>query len=336
VGYGEIPRYLLIYAPPATIPWEFQYLMNAMAFVGRLDLEGQALENYIEALLDNWDNAESDVSRAVVWAVDHGGDDITRLMRRAIAKKVHAGLADIDDIGAGAVYIDGKDDPATHQKLVDALQSSRPALVVTTSHGMTGPLNNLEKMRTQLGLLVDGDHQILDVAELVENWNPDGAIWYAQACCSAGSDASTSYAGLVDDSSHVATVLNGVAKLGATVAPFPRALLGAHRPLRAFLGHVEPTFDWTIRQKETNQFLTGSVVAALCGRLSDPMPVGLAFDECHQQAPKLDTIHKLAISAFNAGEDRLGEALACRLMAADWQSLVILGDPTVALPWPRR
>ena len=35
----------------------------------------------------------------------------------------------------------------------------------------------------------------------------------------------------------------------------------------------------------------------------------------------------------NEGDDSLHpHALACRLMACDWRSVVILGDPTVRLP----
>ena len=43
---------------------------------------------------------------------------------------------------------------------------------------------------------------------------------------------------------------------GAFTTPLPRALLGATRPLRAFVGHVEPTFDWTLRQRQTGEHLT--------------------------------------------------------------------------------
>jgi hypothetical protein len=40
---------------------------------------------------------------------------------------------------------------------------------------------------------------------------------------------------------------NIAATAGARISPLPRALLGAEKPLRAFVGHVEPTFDWTLR-----------------------------------------------------------------------------------------
>ena len=329
---GRIPRYLLIYGPPSALPWDLQYRLGATRYVGRLDLEGDALDNYITALLDEWSTANANVKRTVVWAADHGGSDITHLMRGAIAYRIHAEFAGDADIGAGAVFLDGAQAAVTGQQLIDTLNTCRPALVVTSSHGMTGPLNDVQKMANQLGIPVDGHHALLNITDLLTQWSPDGAIWYAHACCSAGSDARTAYSGLVAAGSHAEEVLNGVAKVGAMVAPLPKALLGAQRPLRAFVGHVEPTFDWTIREPKTGQIRTSSLIDALYSRLYQPFPIGRALEECHEQGPKLDMIHKNSKAAFNLGEDRLEEALAARLVAQDLESLVILGDPTVALP----
>ena len=74
-------------------------------------------------------------------------------------------------------------------------------------------------------------------------------------------------------------MLLAVAGLGAQVAPLPRALLGAKRPLRAFVGHVEPTFDWTIRNPESKQALTDTIIQALYNHLyqEEREPLGFAF-----------------------------------------------------------
>jgi hypothetical protein len=44
LGDGKTPQYLLIYGSPAEIPWAVQYALNMSTYVGRLDLEGPALE----------------------------------------------------------------------------------------------------------------------------------------------------------------------------------------------------------------------------------------------------------------------------------------------------
>jgi hypothetical protein len=333
IGKGQLPRYLLIYGTPEQVPWELQYALGRIAFTGRLDLTGDALENYVTALCDEWDGAPARPDRAVVWAAFHGNADITALMLRSIATKVHAVLASDDDIGsAGAVYIDGSKDEATHEALRAALADSDPGLVVTTSHGSTSPLNDAAELRAKLGLLIDNYGELLDIDALLGRWEPGGAIWYAHACCSAGAARESLYRGLLEAGSPIDNLLQGLTIAGNVSAPLPRALLGAPRPLRAFIGHVEPTFDWTLKSKRTGQILTTSTREALYNRLYQPLPVGLAIDELHRQATQLHAFHQSAKSKFGVGEDTEGELLALRLTANDRESLVILGDPTVALP----
>jgi hypothetical protein len=329
---GQLPRFLLIYGTPDEIPWEFQYLLNQSAAVGRLTLQGEALEHYVAALLRDWDDSEANIRAAVVWAVDHGGDDMSGIMRRVIAEPVQAALASDRDLGPGTAYLGNGAGPATRSALTEALRQRHPSLVVTTSHGMTGPLDDHDTMRANLGLPVDADHNLLTPNELLAVWQPDGAVWYAHACCSAGSDASTIFDGLVTAGSMVDRVLQGVAAIGAHVAPLPLALLGAPRPLRAFVGHVEPTFDWTIRHPSTGQPLTDSIKAALYDQLYQPRPIGHALRECYEHVGQLFGQRTQAYQAFNRGADTRDVALASQLAALDRQSMVILGDPTAMLP----
>ena len=328
---GRVPRYLLLYGAPTVLPWDLQFRLNASAYVGRLDLEGDALRRYVDAVVAGWDGQAADASRAVTWAVDHGGDDITRLMRTVVAKKVHGRFA--EDDAMTATFVDGRNAEATGQVLIDALADQRPGMIVTTSHGRTGPLDDVDAMRASLGVPVDGSFQDLDRDALLDRWRPDGAIWYAHACCSAGADGSSGYEGLVDEGSQAAQVLEGVAACGAMVAPLPRLLLGAERPLRAFLGHVEPTFDWTLKDQSTGQVLTNTLADALYNRLYQPFPLGRAFEVVHDKAPQLEIARNSAIRKAKREADpvtreaHLHEALTCRLVAQDLQSLVLLGDP---------
>jgi hypothetical protein len=329
---GALPRYLLIYGGPDAIPWEFQYIANQACAVGRLTLTGVALERYVTALLGDWDGANVHSTHSVVWAVDHGATDISALMRRTIAQPLQRELAGDAEIGPNAVYLDGSRGEATAAALCSALAQHRPALVVTTSHGKTGPLADRPAMLRDLGLPVDVDFATVTPQVVLDAWQPDGAIWYAHACCSAGSDAKSVFAGLLEDGSTVDRLLRGIAGLGAHVAPLPEALLGAQRPLRAFIGHVEPTFDWTIRNPETGQPLTTSIREALYRRLFQPDPLGYALREAYSHVGELYTQRDAAYRAFDEGEDTEALALATQLAARDRQSMVILGDPTVMLP----
>lgn len=337
VAAGALPYYLLIYASPDVIPWRFQYLLNQPCFVGRLALDGAALENYIHALLRNWANAACDPHKPVVWTVDHGKDDITTLMRQAIAERVAERLAADSDIGGGLRLLTGS--AATHTALFDALAQQHPALIVTTSHGQTGPLHDPLQMAANLGVLVDAQNHLLDLDDLLTAWQPDGAIWYAHACCSAGSDERNSYKGLVPPDSLLDQVLDAVAGLGAQVAPLPQRLLGAEKPLRAFIGHIEPTFDWTLRQPKSRQMLTETTVAALYNRMhrAQPEPVGMAFNPGYRVVGELFQQWQQLTGEFAAAPTERRAfirlmTMSTQLAALDRQSLVILGDPTAALP----
>lgn len=335
VARGCIPRYLLLYGTPEEIPWAVQYALNLSLCVGRLDLsEEEGLENYIEALINDWDGARCDPRTPVVWSVNHGQADITWLMARAIADPLVDKYRTDQEL---ASCVSLKDRDATGANLIDTLAKKQPGLVVTTSHGMTGPLDDKATLAAQLGLPVDADQRALPLA-MFDDWCPDGAIWYAHACCAAGSDSVSRFADLVDPGSGIGRILTGVAAgAGARVAPLPRKLLGASRPLRAFIGHVEPTFDWTLRQPQTKQVLTSSLQAALYGNLYQKKrtPVSWALREIYKSSGALYGQQQDAITAYKSAVPGARDlALFREIAAKDFQNLVILGDPTVALKRP--
>lgn len=340
VGMGPmcLPKYLLIYATPEEIPWHVQYALNAVRCVGRLDLTGEALENYVTRLLDDWAGVACRYDSPVVWAVDHGGGDITSLMRDTVAAPLHQAFAKDPDM-ASAAFIDGRATPATGRALVAALVENRPALIVTSSHGLTGPLSDPVGMRATMGLPVDCDHQAVTPEQLLGSWQPDGAIWFAQACCSAGSDSPTAYQGLFEPTDELGHTLAGIARAGAATAPLARALLGSAKPLRAFIGHVEPTFDWTLSFPPTGQALTSALTAALYNKLCARSPVGLAFDDYYAPIASLlqnyfTTLQDYEVATGAAAKSKLDMLLYSRVTAQDRASTVILGDPTVAIPTP--
>jgi hypothetical protein len=334
VGKGELPLFLLLFGTPAEIPWRFQFLLNQTAAVGRLALRDDALDRYVTHLIADWSSARSDEHAAVVWAVDHGEGDISHLMREVIARPVFDKYAADEDLRDRSLLVgaDGAGTSVTADALIDALADRRPAVVVTTSHGMTGPLNDTEALVGNLGLPVDATFRVLEPKRLLSRWEPDGVIWYAHACCSAGSDARTAFRGVVPEGSEVARILSGVAAAGTHIAPLADALLSAPKPARAFIGHVEPTFDWTISDPRTGQPLTASIRSALYDGLYQPSPIGHALRQFYRHVGDLFGARDLAYEEFNDGADTLGIALANQLAALDRRSMVMIGDPTVQIP----
>ncbi len=328
---GQLPGYLTIVAMPDAVPWALQGRLSTRAAVGRLPLAGPALANYITHLLGEWDGASARRDAAVVWAVDWGEQDITRLLRRSIADRVAALLKGDPDLTT--TYLDGggTDDQGLAAALSDTLAQATPGLIVTTSHGATMVKEGQDVLRRTLGLPLDNHRQLVQPAALLGSWQPDGAIWYAHSCCGAGSSKLSEYVELVAGDPRVVPLLEGVSALGETVAPLPLALLGADKPARAFIGHVKPTFDWTVRSPSTGQFLTDTLAHCLYDELYQPgRPVGLSMNSWYSGAGTLLATWDDANTALKAGEVK-AELLGALLAARDRLGQVILGDPTVVL-----
>jgi hypothetical protein len=326
-GKGRLPRYVLIAASPELVPWSVQYSLSVRHAVGRLPFDGDELGPYVDALLDGehgWAAHDVDVMSPVLWTVDHGPTDITRLMHAALTSPLDKAFT---GTLTGLRHLVGTD--ATVANLVSALKA-KPAVVVTSSHGAT-PLDP-EALRADLGLPVAQDHSTVPLDRLATAI-PAGAVWFAQACCSAGSTGQSSYRGLLKEGSTAWSVVEAVAANGSVVAPAPLALLARKKPVRAVLGHVEPTFDWTLRDDQTGQKLGGSIVAALSSNLHHGMPLGLAFQEYREGIGVITTQWAKLAEQLNANDTAvLPRMTRLRLTAWDRQSLVLLGDPTVTLP----
>jgi len=332
IGPEKLPYYLLIYACPDQVPWGIQFTLNANHAVGRLDLTvKEGLGRYVTHLIDGWSDDVTNGLRTVIWAVDTG-DTMTPLMRRAIAERIHTGLH--KDVRKKPLLA-GQE--ATCGNLIRALTDTSPGLIVTTSHGAVEK-SPVDERRTTLGLLVDQQGLKLQARELLRHWQPDGAVWYAHACCSAGGDRVNRYAGLFAPDPGLHAMLKRVVELGAMVAPFPRSLLGAKKPLRAFIGHVDPTFNWTIEDRETGSYLTDEIdQAARRYYLRKPAPVGYAFRPLFSSLGGiLSDFEESQIKYFHHEHDQIVPEFDRKLMALDLQSTVILGDPTVARPGPRK
>ena len=256
---AQLPRYVLIVGGPDAIPWTVQYAFGTRHAVGRLPFTDGRLDNYVTVLLNDWAGLPVERTAPLMWTVDRTGD-ITAQMRALIADPLAAQLT--DPRLPGFLHLPGA--AATGSALIDGLHDLRPALLATSSHGATP--ESPAALAAILGQPVDATDEPVPVDDL-DGALPPGAIWFSQACCSAGSAGPSSYVGLLPPTSTAAVITSRVAQLGSTVAPAPLRLLGRKHPIRAFLGHVEPTFDWTLRVAATGQGLGHHIVSALSTNL---------------------------------------------------------------------
>jgi hypothetical protein len=326
VGKGRLPRYVAIIGGPEQIPWSVQYALGTRRAVGRLPFNGEEeLGNYVTAMLAGWPDANLDIRAPLMWTVDLPGD-ITAEMRVVIANPLEQKLTD-PRLPRFQHLTDGH---ASGAELLASLKSAKPALVVTSSHGLTA--GEGDALAGTLGLPVDRAHSVVTLEDL-DGAMPAGAIWHAQACCSAGSEGPSKYTGLLAEGTTALGVVTSVAELGSRVAPAVLRLLGRKHPVRAVIGHVEPTFDWTLRVAETRQGLGAEIVAALSTNLYAGQPIGHAFSEYRAGVGELHTQWVSALAKRSAGDSTQRSQLTrLRLSALDRQSMVLLGDPTVTLP----
>jgi hypothetical protein len=222
---------------------------------------------------------------------------------------------------------------ATHSSLTKALEF-RPGLVVTTSHGLTDPGAQPLGMPATLGLPVDQNHKVASASDLLGAWQPDGAIWYAHACCSAGTSGNGYFKGLTAPDSRLGRTMEDLAGVGEAVSPLPMALLSARKPARAFIGHVEPTFDITLRNSDSGQWFSAPIVSALYDQIYLRHPLGYALRQLLRNLPGVTTSYLNAQRSF-AGDDQSDlMILNYALRGLDLQATVLLGDPTVTSPDP--
>lgn len=187
-------------------------------------------------------------------------------------------------------------------------------------------------MVAQLGVPVDHEYATLGLDDLVAHV-PPGCVWFAQACCSAGSDGASQYGGLLAAGSTAHDVVTTIAAHGPVVAPAPLRLLGRPEPVRAVLGHVEPTFDWTLRTPH-GQGLTHQVVDGLTSHLlAADEPLGMALSAYREGIGTLHTQWARLRATLDGRDTSVLDAMTwTRLTALDRQALVLLGDPTVTVP----
>ena len=292
--------------------------------VGRLPLSGDALQNYVQALVTGWADARVD-GTALVWAVEHDAADLTSQVKSMVTGPLSEALRQILEVRV----VEG--DYATVLGLLTALGQRQAGLVVTSSHGMSGPLGEQARLRATLGLPVDVQGSTVPLGGLVKNL-PPGAVWFAQAGYSAGNDADSRYDGLVQTDSAIFEIVSAVAALGSSATPAARSLLGMPKPIRGMFGYVEPFFNWTLRIAQGERGFTDRLVEGILG-IAQGKPLGLAFSDYYTSVGML--YQRWAMESNMPPDDSAAlDALKLRLAAKTRQSLVLLGDPTAVLAMP--
>jgi hypothetical protein len=109
-------------------------------------------------------------------------------------------------------------------------------------------------------------------------------------------------------------------------------MLAAEKPARAFIGHVEPTFDCTLRNNDSGELFTQPIVDALYTQLLQQNSAGFAMQSLLGPLASVNSAFLNAKRDFKGSDDELAQLLIYSLAGVDIEGTVLLGDPTVRLP----
>jgi len=240
---GTLPHYLLLVGGPRRFPFEVQVTLDEVHATGRLDAgedaSGAPLWEAYRAWADKvvrYEEGRMPVEpHALLYSF--ATDASTRRSHDELVRPLDAYLS-----GPGRQNRSRPDAPhrlfdrdATTARLCETLASSRPALLITASHGLE--CFDTPDERNSWGALTDAtfvgkNGTPLDAAHVPSGPFGPGAVALSFACFSAGVPAESAHRALVDG------VLGPVPGAPFT-SPLPQALLAHPEGPVAFVGHVD-------------------------------------------------------------------------------------------------
>ncbi len=346
---AEMPFYVLLVGSPEEIPYEFQYQLDVMRGVGRLDFSTEAgddLDAYAQyahnVLLAETGQVKLP-RQAAFFAVSNPGDRATQLSTKYLIQPLLENLAVRDPEGEIALTAEWEfssyvKDRATRDQLKGLLGGDpdrTPALLMTASHGMEFPLGDPHQLEYQGALLcqdwpgpkgkLQREHYFT-----AEDLDPDanllGLMAFFFACYGAGTPKFDQFA------TQAFKKPTEIAPQNFTAA-LPRALL--RRGALAVLGHVERAWGYSFVTPSGGVDNLAFVTALR--KLLNGDPVGLATDpgfnlRYADMSSQLSAIleERKYDPPYTTSDHELAQIWTAN---NDARGYVVLGDPAVRIPF---
>ncbi len=344
----EMPFYVLLIGTPEEIPYGFQYQIDVMRGVGRLDFgtDIEAYARYAQNIVACETGRVALARRAAFFAPENPGDKATKLSSQYLVQPLYENLTlaapDFelplaDDWDILPPYLgEGR---ATHDQLTQLLggdPAQTPALLFSASHGIEFPAGHPAQLRQQGALLCQdwpgvGRDVLRDFyfagEDIVEGADLLGMMAFFFACYGAGTPQLDQFA------AQAFKVREKIAPRGFTAA-LPQQML--KQGALAVLGHVERAWGYSFISP-TGRMTNQSFVTAM-RMLMNGEPVGLATDA------SFDMRYAELSSDLSADLEELkwdpgymdDYELANRWTANnDARSYVVIGDPAARIPFAR-
>jgi hypothetical protein len=340
------PNYILIVGGPDQVPFLFQSMLGTVASTGRVAFDTlDDLNTYVEKIIRLETAAAPVVARETVFfAPDYRLPDPTYYSCHYLADPL-AGEAQ-DRLGFNTRKITGYQ--ATKDRLLETLQSTKPALVFTASHGLSASDQPFEKQKQLNGAIccqrpsgAVRDEDWLFRAEDIPLDQPflEGAALFQFACFGYGTPAESDFA-------HWDPRIEKRNAPADFIAAIPQRALAHPRGPVVYVGHVDVALlhgftdpahpapalgeRWTRRIEP--------FVSAI-RRLLAVEPASLAMEDMFsrynitnaQLSSTFDRLKRGKIQATPEFHTRLASLFLTR---SDAQNYMVFGDPAAHLRIP--
>lgn len=331
-----VPYYLAIVGPPSEIPFEFQYSLDIVAAVGRLDFPSlDELTAYAHSVVCFENNPNHMTKRRIeLFATCHDFDRATQLFTKQVAVPLANGTGIKGPLGAkyGFSVNSYVNELSTKQALTHILSNGDcpPSILFTGTHGMAFGADDIRHAENQGALVcqdwpgygaISPEHWFA-ACDVPENANVHGLIHFFFACYGAGTPEFDNF-----------QFQSQQTRIGprAITARLPQKLMA--RPgggVLASLGHVDRAWASSFQTKRGVAQTQG--FRDVLDRLMAGQRVGHATDQFNNQWGVIGTELAGLLQDKAYGKSvRDADVIALQIARDDCRNYVVLGDPAVKL-----
>jgi hypothetical protein len=343
----RVPYYLLLVGGPASIPFEFQYLLDIDYAVGRLafDRPEQYAQYASSVVAYETAPAVPNGREVVFWGTRHDNDPATAMSADYLVRPLYAGLPAAEGNAPQPAVAERlrfrsrcfKPDDSTRANLAEVLHGrgpqAPPALLFTASHGMGGWPKGDPRQRPAQGALLCQDwsgfgsmlpEHYFAAADVADDARVHGLVAFHFACYGAGTPAFDNF--LFDRNQGPVAIADA-----PFVAALPQRLLSHPQGgALAVVGHVERAWGYSIQPPGLGPQLIP--FRNFIGRVLGGEPVGHATQDFSQRFATFSTELLDQLDSTRPGARPSDADLVWSWIERnDAQNYVVLGDPAVRL-----
>ncbi len=346
---AQMPFYVLLVGSPEEIPYTFQYQLDVMRGVGRIDFgdDYDAYARYARSVVMAESGKVKLPRRAAFFGVKNPADRATQLSSKYLVQPLYGNLQDLtgDDLELEhswevEKFVAEQATKAQLARLLGADGQQAPALLFTASHGMEFPLDDKRQIPHQGALLCQdwpgprewrkriGQDFYFAGDDIEDDANILGQIALFFACYGAGTPQLDQFARQAGHSDRRQIAPHGF------IGALPTRML--RQGALAVLGHVERAWGYSFLLPGGG--LDNQAFVTTLRKLFNGDPVGLATDPSFNMR-YADMSSELSVALaelqFESDEPYVSDDELTQIWTAnnDARGYVVIGDPAVRIPF---